>query len=75
MKERKEKELCWFCDKKYHLSNTCNKSKIYLLEGMEGEEEEIEEIENKEGVLAVIETNEVEIGELLRITLLAMTGS
>lgn len=75
MQERKKRDLCWFCDEKYHTGHKCSKPKIYLLEGMVGEGEDDDEAENEEGTLAVIETNEEEVGELLKISLHTIAGS
>lgn len=62
MQERKEKDLCYYCDDKYQPGHRCNRPKIYLLEGMEleseeeegKEEEEEPNLPNKEVVLVLL---------------------
>ncbi|KAF5463169.1 hypothetical protein F2P56_019105 [Juglans regia] len=78
MQERREKGLCYYCDEKFHIGHKCNKPKLFLLEGIELSEKE--EIEVEEGNLAIMEPKEMEegnmeMGELVGISLHAMAGS
>ena len=78
MQERREKGLCFNCDEKFHLGHECSKPIIFMLEGLEDLEED--EAESNEGKLAIIQPEEPtkkgeKLGELLGISLNAMTGS
>jgi hypothetical protein len=40
MKERREKGICYYCDKNYNPSHKCKSPKIYLIQGMEWKPDE-----------------------------------
>lgn len=40
MQEIREKGLCYFCDEKFHAGHKCNRTRLYLLEGLKFETDE-----------------------------------
>ncbi|KAG7944870.1 hypothetical protein I3843_15G125100 [Carya illinoinensis] len=77
MQERREKGLCYYCDERFQSGHKCNKSKLFLLEGMKIEEIEDEEIDESMAILNLEESKEgeEEKGELLGISLNALAGA
>ncbi|KAG2695854.1 hypothetical protein I3760_07G031900 [Carya illinoinensis] len=66
MQERRDKELCYFCDEKYHWGHKCSKPKLYLLERMEfegGKRREFKEEEtlNQLNTVALPTTQQAEL--------------
>lgn len=56
MQETRDRELCYYCDLKFHPGHWCNWPKVFSLEGMWIEEEE--ESEGVDGTLVVMKTDE-----------------
>lgn len=49
MQERREKKLCYYCDKKYEPGHVCRQKHIYLLQGEDNEGEEPNKAKKVEG--------------------------